>query len=333
MTQQQTPPWYQPGDIAASVRRTTVRDGVSTTDIVDVLATHEIDAPRNRIRALVESAHDQLTSNSNQEHTPDPDLENAEPRPPTPRVVAADDIAYLGPRDFGRVLGAVLSQYEGGFQLPEEVDGSAVNLFWYRQRITVAVRAVPRTPGTTVDTSVVKAVAEGSTNPTTGRPSSTVGIVSNAKFTSDAHTVAAENDIQLFENPTLEQWFHDVRLTHDVFGDLLEHQNLTDEEYDTILDDLPPLPPQLQDQDPLTRHPTSIEQDPSSLDRTQIGSDDPDSDTDTGESTPPDSPSEELLAEAPEAAGEKGVLYANPDEDGDAGAFDQFAAEFMEDSE
>jgi len=331
MTQQQTPPWYQPGDIAESVRRATVRDEVSTTDIVDGLAIHEIDAPRNRIRALVESAHDQLTTTPGDEHTPNPDLADADPRPQTPRVIAAEDLAYLAPRDFARVLGAVLSQYEGGFGLPEEVDGSAVNLFWHRQHTTVAVRTVTRPPDTTIDASIIKAVAEGDTNPASGRPASTVAIVSNAQFTSDAHMVAAANDIKLFEQPTLERWLREVRLTHDVLGDLVEHQNLTDEDYNRIFKYLPALQSRLQDQDPLTRSPPTIDQPPAEIERDPI----PDTDTDQGsdEDTPQDGASGELLGDAPSNPGEQGVLYADPDADGDAEAFDRFAAELTEDSE
>jgi hypothetical protein len=337
MTQQQTPPWYQPGDIAASVRRATTRDEVSTTAIVDVLATHELDTPRTRIRSLVETTHDQLADNPNTESPPSSEMQGGEPRPLSPRIVAADDIAYLGSRDFARVLGAILSQYEGGFDVAQQVDESAVDVFWYRQQTTVAFRTVPRTPETTIDASIIKAVAEGDTNPASGRPASTVGIVSNAEFSSDAHMVAAANDITLFEQPTLERWLQQVHLTHDVLGDLLEQQDLTDEEYESILDDLPALPPQLQDQDPLTRHPPTIDQPPSEIERDPIPNNDADPDTDKDpdpdDGTPQDGSSGELLGDAPADPGEQGVLYADPDEDGDAAAFDRFEAELTEDSE
>ena len=42
---------------------------------------------------------------------------------------------------------------------------------------------------------------------------------------------------------------------------------------------------------------------------------------------------ESALATAPEEHGEHGVLYADPDEDGDVDAFDRFADELTEDSE
>lgn len=329
MTQQQIPQWYRPEDIAASVRHAINHTEISTDQIVDVLVTNEVDASRGRVEALVEAARNQVSTQSNAESPPHPNEEEVEPRPLKPRVVASEDFAYLGPTDFARVLGGVLTRYEGGFKLPEQVDECSVDLFWHRQRTTVALRTVPRISGTAVDKPVVQAVAAGDTDPTSGRPASTVAVVTNTEFTDAAHDTAAANDVLLFEHPVLEQWLRDIRLTHDVLGSLLEHHDLTDKEYDTILDDLPALPPHLQEANPLNRSPTAIGQAPSSADRKPI----PDSNIEPDTETLSDSISGELLDESPQEAGEQGVLYADPDEDGDAEAFDRLAAKLTEDTE
>lgn len=328
MTQQQVPQWYHPEDIAASVRHAIRQTEISTDRIVDVLVTNEVDTSRDRVEALVEAARNQLSTGPNAETPPQPNEEDVEPRPLKPRVVASEDFAYLDPTDFARVLGVVLTRYEGDFKLPEQVDECSADLFWHRQRAAVALRTVPRISGTAVNKPIVQAVAAGDTDPTSGRPASTVAVVTNTEFTDAAHDTAAANDIVLFEQPILEQWLRDIRLTHNVFGSLLEHQDLTDEEYDIILDDLPTLPPQLQEANPLKRSPTTIDQAPSSIDREPIS----DNNTEPDTKTPPDSSSGELLDEFPQEAGEQGVLYADPDEDGDAAAFERFTAELAEDT-
>ena len=328
MTQHQLPQWFQPEDIAASVRTAIKQTELSTDRIVDVLE-NEVDASPDRVETLVETARDQLSTESNTESPPKPNEKDVEPRSLKPRVVASEDFAYLSPTDFARVLGGVLTRYEGHFKLPEQVDKCNVDLFWHRQRMTVALRTVPRISGTAVDKPVVKAVAAGDTDPTSGRPVSTIAVVTNTEFTDAAHDTAAANDVFLFGQPVLEQCLRDIQLTHDVLGRVLEHHDLTDEEYDTILDDLPALPPHLQEANPLKRSPTAIDQAPSSTDRKPI----PDSNTEPDTETPPDSPPRELLDDSPQEAGKQGVLYADPDEDGDAEAFDRFTAELTEDTE
>jgi len=329
MTQQPVPEWYQPEDIAASVRHAIKQTDTSTDQIVDVLVANEIDTSRDRVDTLVEAARTRLSNEPNAESAPQSNAEDAEPRPLKPRLVASEDLAYLDNTDFAHVLGSILTCYGGGFKLPEQVDESSADVFWHRQHSTVAFRTVPRVSSTPVEDSVVKAVAAGDTDPISGRPASTVAVVTNTEFTDAAHDTAAANDILLFEQPALEQWLHDTRLTYDVFGSLLEQQNLSEEEYDTILDDLPALPPHLQETNPLERSPTAISQPPSSTDRNSI----PDSITEPDTETPPDSASGELLDESPEEAGEQGVLYADPDEDGDAEVFDRLTADLTEDTE
>ncbi|WP_135666515.1 restriction endonuclease [Halorhabdus rudnickae] len=338
MSQQQHPQWYQPGSITESIRRAIEDKAITTEQIVDVFATHELDAPRDRITTLVENARDQLPDNIETASSPT----DTGPRRTSPsRIVSTADIAYLNAHDFARILGATLSRYEGSFQTPETVDDVVVDLFWNRQHTTVAIKTAPTDPGSTRGSDIVHTVAEGNTTPATGRGASSTVIVSNSSFTDDAHEVAEAQEITLIEQPTLDQWFTDVQLSHEVLGTIVEQHDLTQEEYDDILNDLPPLPSTLQEIDPLDRQPPNIEPAASTLNRefthetpsettgSNTSRDDQQSESDSA----PEDSTESVLDTAPEEHGKHGVLYADPDEDGDVDAFDRFAAKLTEDSE
>lgn len=318
VSQQDTPDWYQPGDIPASLR---AADSTVTTDrIVEVLTQHEVTAPRERVCEMVDSARSQLDSETS-EKSPSAD---GDPRSLNSRLVDVGDFSYLGNRDFALVLGAVLSRYEGSFRVPEEIDDLAVDLFWQRQYTTVAFRTVPSSESQAVEQSDVEAVVRGDTAPPTGRAPSVLGIVSNADFTADARSHAADHDIELYGPDHLSRWCRDAQLTLDVLGALLEEGERSLEDVDAVLDDLDPLPDPIRTRDPLgevidvrwTAQPAN-------------------GDGPTPGPVSQPVPSENGEGEKEEALtpGTTGELYADPDEDGDYGAFDRFMDNLEEDSQ
>lgn len=338
MSQQQQPQWYQPGSIVESIQRADKYDAITTELIVDVLATNELDVPRERILSLVEAVRTQLKEDA---ETTEPAVETDTLRDSSARIVSAADMAYLSAHDFARILGATLTRYEGTFRTPQTVDDCDVDLFWNRQHTTVAIKTAPTQPETTRGEDVVHTVVEGNTTPATGRSASTIVIVSNTSFTDAAHDLAATHEITLIDQLTLDQWFTDIQLTHEALGTILEYHDLTNEEYDDILDRLPPLPSTVQDIDPLERQPTTIEAPATTLDRdytaeTTSTTSDPDTAGDNHSSETDSTPDDDVgsaLNTAPDERGEHGVLYADPSEDGDADAFDRFTEELTEDSE
>ncbi|MCG1004726.1 MULTISPECIES: restriction endonuclease [Halobacterium] len=339
MSQQQQPQWYQPGSIVESIRRAGEYDAITTELIVDVLATNELDVPRERIASLVETVRTQLAEDT---ATTEPAVDTDSLRDSSARIVSASDMAYLSAHDFARILGATLTRYEGTFQTPQAVDDCDVDLFWNRQHTTVAIKTAPTQPETARGEDIVHTVVEGNTTPATGRSASTIVIVSNTSFTDAAHDLAATHEITLIEQPTLDQWFTDNQLTHEVLGTILEYRDLTGEEYNDILDGLSPLPFDVQDVDPLEQQPTRIEAPATTLDRdftaeTTPTTDGPDTasggHSSEADSAPDDDDVGSALNTAPDERGEHGVLYADPSEDGDADAFDRFTDELTEDSE
>lgn len=310
MSRSDRPRWYHPGDVPATVRDADRAARVSTQNVVDVLASEELDAPRDRIHAMVETARERI---SETDPTPTHDLET--PRPLQSRFVDASDVAYLGPRDFATVLGLVLSRYEGTFRTPEDVDDVAVDLLWNRQHVTVGFRTVSRPPEAPVDRDDVVAVVDGDTTPATGRSPSTLGIVSNAGFTEIARDYAEKRDVRLFGTNYLTRWFRDARLTYDVFGALLEGEHSADE-IDELVDTLPPLPDTVREEDPLGEQPEVAW-----------------SGDDNGQPLQTNVERPIPVVDPHPNAGEKGALYANPDDDGDYGVFDRLLHELHEDNE
>lgn len=302
-----TPDWYTEGDIAASLTAANQSD-LSVTEIVDVLAEQEIDADRERIRAVVEQGLESVTAK--EQTAADDTLDSVDsPRELTTRFADPDDIEYLSSREFARVLGVVLTQYEGSYRVPAVVDDLDVDLFWNRAQITVAFRTVPRANGAPVDEELVDSVARGDTTPQTGRSPSRVAIVSNGGFTDDARALATANEIELFESAHLRQWFTDAKLPQEVFGAILEEGEQQESDLDEQIKELPPLPTSVANRDPLedvTRPPWT-----------------PDDSTQTVNQRPTVKQRIPVHETQPEP-GTQGELYADPSDDGDFGAFDRY---------
>ncbi len=334
MSRSGTPKWYTSGDIEASLQAAFQTSGLSVDEIAGVLATHELDASRDRIEKMIKTTREQFSANAAATQPSTATLD--EPRPTEPRAIAPTDIEYLGPRDAAYVIGAMLSRYEGTFSTPEAVDELSVDLFWNRTHTTVAFGIELRPDSEPVDTPAVQSIVTGETTPVSGRSPSTIGIISNGTFTNEAQAIATEHDIRCFEAEYLERWCEETRLTDGVIGKLLDEGDQSIEEIGELLDELPSLPAPVRERDPLTRiqetdwTTSTIEYEKTagqdgSGDSEKSGVDDDDS-IDTPSTTGPTDD------ESPDT-GQHGVLYADPDEDGDFGAFDRFETALDEGSQ
>lgn len=314
MSRHELPSWYEPDDVSESMQNVADNSDVYLEEVVDILQYHEFDAPRDRIRELVETARDQISdlhsdSEAQSEVT-------GEPRSLEPRFVDVTDVGYLDTQDFALVLGVVLSRYEGSFTVPEVGGDVAVDLLWNRQHTTVALRTISRPPEMPVEEADVQFVVRGDTDPDTSRSPSRLGIVSNAGFTNDARDLATANDIELFGEDHLERWLADTMLTHETLGALLESEDSDTSEFEDVLADLQTIPGIVRERDPIG-------------DVTPPGW----SINGGGDTTVSGVKQRMPVAEDPPSLGTHGELYADPSEDGDFGAFDRFVHELQEDTE
>jgi len=332
MSHSEPPSWHTPGDIEASLRAAFRVSDLTVDEIAETLEAHEIDASRDRIEMMIQTTREQFSTDTDATQSSTATLD--EPRPTEARVIDPTDLEYLGPRDAASVVGAMLSRYEGTFSTPEAVDDLSVDLFWNRSHTTVAFGLELRPDGVSVDASAVRSIASGETTPVSGRSPSDIGIVSNGVFTDDARALATEHDILCFGAESLERWCKETRLTNEVIGELLDEGDRGTEEINELLDELPPLPAPVRARDPLTRIQNG-DWTTSSLDyeKTANHSDSEDGRTsaDTGENTLGASSTGGTDDEST-TTGQHGVLYADPDEDGDLEAFDRFEAALDEDA-
>lgn len=303
MSQPESPSWYRPGDLEGSIRAAMNTDDVTIDDVVDVLQDCEFQASRDRIRRAVESACDRIEAMDAQT---DPSLE--QPRSLAARFVSVDDIEYLGSRDFARILGIALSSYDGNYRIPNQEEDLAVNLIWNRQHESIALRAVSRPSDSPASVDAIRKVKKGETSPTTGRSPSVLAVASNTGFTPNARGLAEENDIEIFGQEWLMHRFGEVRLTWDVVGPIIERGGEGEDPLADLEMEREALPAPLSDVEPLIDVPeeTGIE----------IVDADPQSDP---------VQSEVSSVSETEEPGQHGVLYADPDEDGDYDALDRFA--------
>lgn len=318
MSQDHAPPWYDPGDIEQSLRGAFQEYDVSVEEVVDVLAEHELDAPRDRLLTMVKTTREQLT-NSRESALTTPSLDDT--RANQARFIDLPDLEYLGARDVASLIGTMLSRFDGSFRVPEVIDEQAANLLWTRSDTTIGIWIEWRPAGTPVDTPAVQSIVSIGTQSVSDGDCSEIAIVSNVGFTDEARRIASEHDMYCCGPECLRRWCREAQLTDAVAGEIVDGESTASEECDEILDQLPPLPASIPAQDPL-QPVAETEWTTSTLDK-KIESTDTMSEDDKIDTTP-SSQSGMSEPHAPSESGQRGVLYADPDEDGDFDAFDRF---------
>ena len=323
------PEWFVEDDVRATVWNARAA-GASTGAIVEVLEATTFDGrPTDRFERIVERIPEQTAAQSadGNRRLSQPPSTSIEPRERPPRRFSVRDVAYLSDTEFARVLGLALEQFDGETRRPTSDDQSAIDLLWDRPDETVGLRTVASTGGG-VGASTVETVVEASP---VDRVDQLV-VVTNAEFATRATTVAGDAGVSLIDGDHLETIYDRAALPADAVGTVLEdgaeHDGLLSEIVD--LDPVPE-PSRSIDTGPT---PTAAEIETISHPRDQQRLDDDRRDgTDTGggESVEPsDGESEPAWGDDGEPRsepppGETGVLYADPDEDGDYDAFDDFA--------
>lgn len=317
MTGQSETSWYVEDNLGQSIQNAKVA-GISEERIFCHLQTRT-DFPENRIQAVInavdmESAEENGAANLLSQ-APSTD---ASPRPVPPRRFGVSDVMYLSDREFARTLGLTLEQFDGNTVRPLATGTIEVDLFWNRQHKTVGIRAVVSESGM-VGADHVTPLLEGNTVSEQTRNPSRLAAVTNGRFSDEAKQTAQDNNIWLFDSGHLRRWFRRARIPLDAAGTALEQG----EDHDGPLDELVTLPTPPEPRcgaNPLelervaeeklaiieseTRSETRQDTTTAQTDRTSIPADD----------------------EQP-SPGEKGVLYADPDEDGDYQAFDDYIEE------
>jgi hypothetical protein len=328
MSQLRDQSWYEPGNVEQSLRAAFQRDEVTANEIVDVLGEHELDASRDRILEMVETTRQQFTNTSNDSLLPTPSLDGT--RENQARFITLDDLEYLGSRDVAYLVGIMLSRFEGSFQVPELVDKKAADLLWTRSDTTVGFWLEWRPNRTPVDKADIQSVVNDATQSASDEKFSEIAIISNAGFSDQARKLASEHDIACCGPKCLRRWCQDTQITNTVAGEILDGENKSNEDIKEILNQLPPLPASLPTQDPL-KPVTKTEWTTSTLGE-KIISGDGTSEKDQTESAPP---SQSGVSEPEPASepGQKGVLYADPEDDGDFDAFNRFANDLAEEDD
>lgn len=299
------PTWYSPGEVQSTVRRA-LSNNVDLEEIVSVLGERDLDNVRHsRVEAIVENVSESTEEASIKPHLSQPPSTDAEPREVRGRRLSADDFEFFSNREAARVLGLVLESFDGNTLRMGPHQQVESDLVWNRQGGTIALRIVPTTEEA-VDSHQVDALLEGQTVPEDRRNPSKLAVVTNGSFTEQALNHAESNEITCFDGGHLEAWLQRVLVPMTAVGTVLEEG----EDHDgPILElvDIPSIPTPRATVDPLEIDPVfevaMAEEEPRPKGR--LGRDDPLKDTN------------------PET-GETGTLYADPEEDGDYEAFDDY---------
>lgn len=320
----QAPAWYTPGAIDQSVQDALNRSSVSITDIVEVLREQELDAPRERVVKIVETARDQLTDKS--DTTTFSPTSVTDTRAQQTRYVTLADLSYLETRKAATLIGAMLSRIDGAFRITEPADEEAADLLWTRSDGTVGLFFEWKSDGEPLRAGRTESIGQEMTQPGMTHSSSDIVIVSLDGFTEEAKESATTHSLSCCGPAHLDRWCRIAQLPDSVAGELLSDGDTRSERIDDLFAELPPVPDSISDCDPFDLS-ESEEWSVSQLARGVSDSDKTSLTELVGEATEEEenqTQSDQSTPETPSAPGQQGVLYADPAEDGDFGAFERF---------
>lgn len=326
--------------------RSARRNGSSTTEILDVLDEQLDNISTKRAKAIIESIPDTEAGHSDKTSLSQDPQTDTQPRENVHRRFGINDFPYLSRREAARATGLVLELFDGNTVRTPENSFSECNLYWHRQHSTVGIRVVP-TSDWTVGVEEIDALVEGTTTLDGNRSPSELAVVTNGAFSPGAVTHASDNDIHCIDGGRLAAWLRRARVDRVALGTVLEdgenHDGPLSElvELDTVprpratdpltvqsVIDSSALQPQEddqthQEQKVKTRSERNESYTPvggSGAEGSGRGS------TNTDEISPGVSdPDTSNRRKKSQPEGEKGTLYADPEEDGDFEAFDRFA--------
>lgn len=323
--------WYDPESVRATVANGRA-NGIDTEHIVEQLSLREFkDVPLTRVERIVDRTLVSEETSVRASDLSQPEQTDAKPRKPPTNKLSVRDLEYLSNREAARLVGVALELFDGNtVRLSGATQGES-DLVWHRQHMSVALRIVS-IPSGAVGPTHIEALLNGMTVPDDVRSPSELAIVTNRTFTQEALDSATEHDIHCFDAGHVEEWFRRARIPMTAVGILLEDGESHDGPL-TDLVDIPPIPDPRKTVDPLeidrafdideltTEPPPAID--------TPSPEDSGDGDPGLARSTGRDG----LLGSAPSTPGQTGTLYADPNDDGDFGAFDRFVDDIRDESQ
>ncbi|MBV0926235.1 hypothetical protein KTS45_18670 [Halomicroarcula limicola] len=329
------PSWYHTGDVRQTVHAAAAA-GIETDEVASVLSDEIFDdIPLQRVKSIVEA----IPTDDDQA----PDVENslsqaattdAAARPPLANRCTVTDLEYLSAREAARIVGLVLELFDGNTLRPPATESVEADLLWRRQYMNVGLKIIPQR--TTVGVESIEALRSGQLVPDDLQRPSELAIVTSGRFDEEILAEAANNDIHCFDAGHVEEWLLRAQLSPDIVGTLLENGENHDGPL-TDLVDVPPIPAPRTSTDPLeierafdvdsynvAAETTSSEPQPQESGTTSAQS--------TGETSAAPSQTDEAdpetvadpLAGSQPPPGKTGTLYADPDEDGEYTAFDDY---------
>lgn len=341
--------WYDGDDLYKSIQQALDKQ-VSIERIAEQLCKREFtDVHQSQVEAVVTRVSNGGLSDIRQPrveaiieslpegHGEDEDLSTSQPPSVdvTPRSsltnrCTVSDFAYLSRREAARVIGLTLELFDGNTVRLTEEQGLETDLLWRRQYASVGIRVIPTR--TVISDEHPKAVANGSVVPSSIRSPSELAIITCGKFSDEARAAAKELNIHCFNAGHVEAWLRRAKISQETLGTVLEDGETHDGPL-TELVDASPVPSLEKKLNPFDISPAfNIEELDASehpkLRAERVVTDAPvkesNSSSDSTSVSTPGSTQSESLTENQPATGKKGVLYADPGEDGDYSAFDDF---------
>ena len=351
--------WYDSDDLSKSIRQA-LDNQVSTERIAEQLCKRKFsntyqsqveavvtkmsngglsDIRQPRLEAIIQSLPES-TGEDGERPNSQPSSVNVTPRGPLTNRCTVSDFAYLSRREAARVIGLVLELFDGNtVRLTEEKD-IETDLLWRRQHASIAIRVIPTR--TVISDEHPTAVANGPAVPSSIQSPSELAIVTCGKFSDEATAVAKEHDIHCYNAGHVETWLRRAKISLETLGMVLEDGEAHDGPL-TELVDASPVPSLEKKLDPFDLPPAFNTEELDTSETPHVSAERVVNDTTGGQRDVKDtvegqnesstgSPSvnkstltqNDTLVENQPTAGKKGVLYADPGEDGDYSAFDDY---------
>lgn len=333
MSQQSAPSWYVPDDLWATVENARAA-GDSVSAVANFLAETELEGvPKERVERIVSAVPETTSSTDGGVDLSQTPSTSAEPRTQLSRRFSVADVEYLADDEFARVLRLAFEAF--GDETVQPPADDPFDLYWDRDDETLGVKTVTAT-GDDLCTDVVEAAAADE-SPRVDVSFDRAIVVTNGRFTNDATEAAADAGIVLLDRGQLETILERAMLSTTAVGTVLEAGETHDGTLQklTAIEAVPDVRCTIDGE--ATRTAAEIDRitDPEALggeddrndDSETTGEDDTEPTPEAGDDDSLVEPGDTETTDDSVEQGERGVLYANPDEDGDYDAFDDFVEE------
>lgn len=339
------PSWYEPGNIAKSIRAALIDDQVDREQLATVLAENEFDGSNGSTvdelstaagateDAIKDRAMDVITIAVDRREArrgPPEVYSTADFEPSQPsRYIDRSDATQMTDAELAHLFGLAFTRWGGNYEVITDAEPAGVDLVWNRQHETAVFRTISGSENDSgaSPSPVVELEAVESDQLTVSRGIARRGVIALGTSIDSLEHAAQDTPVEIYGPTAVDSWLESVKLPRAVLAPIMQVGREQSSVTSDIQVELTNTSKSLEPTDPLDAEcyqRTHEWDDTVSEDLIDESTEGPKTSTEDG--TGPETPGQDNareLDETPEP-GQKGTLYADPSMDGDYGSIDEY---------